>query len=260
MAEFSTVLYQQRGHVAVITLNRPDKLNTFNQALCDDLAGAVTLATEDESVRAILLCGAGKHFSAGADLNSKFEEGYTVEDSLNENFKPTLLALWNTPKPVISAVNGSASGVGSSFVLVSDIALMAEDAYLYMAFMPIALVPDGGATWQLVRQLGHKRAYEFIVGAKKVGAETCVEWGLANRVVPAAELFDEALQLAETLASAAPRAVGMVKGLLHQGIHTDLGDAISLEAKAQLALFGAEDNLEGITAFFEKRKPKFSGR
>ena len=159
----------------------------------------------------------------------------------------------------ISAVNGAAAGIGSSFAMACDLTVMADNAYIYQAFMAIALVPDGGATWHLVRQLGRKRAFEVIVEGEKMSAARCLELGLANRVVPAERLLEETLAWARAIAKKAPLALRYSKEALNRAMQLDLADTISDEAKLQNITCISEDTREGVQAFFEKRPPVFKG-
>ena len=191
MSNYETVLVERHGSVAVVSLNRPDKLNSFDSALRRELLLVVREVNEDDSVRVVVLTGAGRAFSAGADLAEMPEDksNFRVEDQLNGEYKPALMEIHEAPKPWISAINGPCAGIGSAFGMVCDLTVMADDAYIYQAFAAISLVPDGGATWHLVRTLGRKRAYEVIVTGEKIRADKCLQWGLCNRVVPADKLL-----------------------------------------------------------------------
>jgi 2-(1,2-epoxy-1,2-dihydrophenyl)acetyl-CoA isomerase len=168
---YETVTVERRDSVVLVSLNRPEALNSFNATQRAELLAAVREVNEDESVRVAVLTGSGRAFSAGADLQETPENGEAVETQLNEEYKPILMAISEAPKPWISAVNGACAGVGSSFAMACDLTVMADNAYMYQAFTAISLVPDGGATWHLVRTLGRKRAYEVIATGEKVRAQ-----------------------------------------------------------------------------------------
>jgi len=242
----------------LLRLNRPEVLNTFDARLRSDLRAAAERANADAGVQAVVLSGEGRAFSAGADL----AEGLPplVQRVLDEEYKPALLAIAGSPKPWIAAVNGAAAGIGASFAMACDLVVMAANAYFYQAFMAIGLVPDGGATFHLVRQLGPKRAFEMIVDGEKMGAERCVALGLANRVVPDDEVVAEALRWASSLARKAPLALRYSKEALREAQARDLAEMISYEAKLQNLTLMSEDAREGVTAFLEKRPPVFRGR
>lgn len=257
MSNYATLNYTIKNRVATITLNRPAAMNAFNAQLRQELLAAVQAAARDAGVRVVVLTGAGRGFSAGADLRE--ERPALVQQPLEEEYKPVLLAIAMAPKPFISAVNGAAAGIGSAFAMACDLCMMADDAYFYQAFAAIGLIPDGGATWHLVHQLGRKRAYELIVSGEKLAAQRCVELGLANRVVAADELLQEAQAWAEQLADKAPLALRYSKDALNKAMKNDLADQISYEAYLQNMCIISADAKEGVQAFLEKRKAQFRG-
>jgi 2-(1,2-epoxy-1,2-dihydrophenyl)acetyl-CoA isomerase len=262
MSDYETVLIERHDNVAVVTLNRPDKLNSFDSGLRRDLLLAVREVNEDDSVRVVILTGAGRAFSAGADL-AEIPAGdgtFRVEDQLNGEYKPILMEIHEAPKPWISAVNGACAGVGSAFGMVCDLTVMAEDAYVYQAFSAISLVPDGGATWHLVRTLGRKRAYEIIVTGEKVKAAKCLDWGLCNRVVPADRLLQETLEWANEIATKAPLSLRYAKEALNSAIENTVGNTISTEARLQHICINSDDAKEGVAAFMQKRAPQWQGQ
>ncbi len=262
MSKYQTVMVEQHGSVAVISLNRPDKLNSFDGVLRRELLLAVREVNENNGVRVVVLTGAGRAFSAGADLGDMPEDKthFRVEDQLNGEYKPILMEIHESSKPWISAVNGACAGIGSAFAMVCDLTVMADNAYLYQAFAAISLVPDGGATWHLVRTLGRKRAYEVIVTGEKVGAEKCLQWGLCNRVVPADLLLAETLSWAQEVAGKAPLSLRYAKQALNAAIEESLSDTISGEAKLQHICITSDDAQEGVVAFMQKRAPVWKGR
>ncbi len=262
MSSYDTVVVERRGAVGIVTLNRPDYLNAFNRALRDDLKWAVREINDDEAIRAAVLTGMGRGFSAGADLTEApaDPERFRVEDELNGEYRMSLMEIARAPKPWISAVNGAAAGIGSAYAMVCDLTVMAEDAYLYQAFAAIGLVPDGGATWHLASTLGRKRAYELMVGGEKLGAEKCLALGLCNRVVPADELLAEAVQWAGELAAKAPLALRYAKQSLNEAMESTLAETIASEARLQHICITSEDFREGVAAFMAKRAPAWKGR
>ena len=208
--EFETVIYAVENKIATITLNRPDNLNAFNRQMVLDLKEATDAAYADSSIRCVILTGAGKGFSAGADLNEKMDPSSgpdVVEKGLLEGYKPSLMNIINMPKPVISAVNGPAAGMGSSFAMACDLTLMSEEAYLMSVFSNIGLVPDGGANWLLTNTIGYKLAYQIAIEGEKIPASRCLELGLTNKVVPSEELLSEAKAWATKLAQRSPQAL-----------------------------------------------------
>jgi 2-(1,2-epoxy-1,2-dihydrophenyl)acetyl-CoA isomerase len=262
MSGYETLLVQRHGAVAVVSLNRPDKLNSFNGPLRRELLLAVREVNDDDSVRVVVLTGAGRAFSAGADLADLPEDKATfrVEDQLNGEYKPALMEIHEATKPWISAVNGACAGIGSAFGMVCDLTVMADDAYIYQAFAGISLVPDGGATWHLVRTLGRKRAYEVIVTGEKIRADKCLQWGLCNRVVPAARLLEDTLAWAGEIAAKAPLSLRYAKQAVNAAIEESVSDTITGEAKLQHICITSADAQEGVIAFMQKRAPVWQGR
>lgn len=260
MSEFETVSVELDGPVALVTMNRPQVLNAFNKQLRDDLLAAAQQVNENADIRVVVLTGEGRCFSAGADLSAKEPEDSSVEDVLNDGYKPPLMAIMEAPKPWISAVNGAAAGIGSSFAMNCDLTVMAEDAYLYQAFAAIGLIPDGGATWHLARTIGRKRTYELIATGEKLRAARCLELGLCNRVVPAEELISATRAWAHELAAKAPLSMRYAKAALNTAMEASVGDTFGREAQLQGICVSSEDAKEGTRAFMQKRTPEFKGQ
>ncbi len=260
MANYDTVTVERFERVALVSFNRPDSLNAFNAALRADILQAVEEVNADPEIRVAVLTGAGRAFSAGADLAEVTGADFDVENQLNGEYKPVLMAIHQAPMPWISAVNGAAAGVGSAFAMGCDLTVMAENAYLYQAFAAISLVPDGGATWHLARTLGRKRAYEMIVTGEKLPAQRCHELGLCNRVVAADTLIADSLAWAQELAAKAPLALRYAKESLNFALEQELPATISEEARLQKICIGSADAAEGVEAFIGKRAPVWQGK
>jgi 2-(1,2-epoxy-1,2-dihydrophenyl)acetyl-CoA isomerase len=258
MAE--TVIYEQQDAVAIISMNRPDSLNGFTSELCADLLLAFEKAQRDESVRAVVLTGEGRAFSAGADLKQGFEGDRTTQEKLLLEYAPVLVAIAEIPLPVIAAVPGFAAGIGMSFALHSDLLVMAEDAFLLSPFTTISLVPDGGANWLLVRQLGYHRAYQLSIESERVSADRCLDLGIANKVVPTDTLRDASVAWAKELTKRAPLSLAATKKVMRHAMDNDWFSCFTMEAEEQEKLRGSDDAKEGVDAFFEKREPKFTGQ
>lgn len=264
MSKYEAIEIERHGPVAVVRMNRPDALNAFNRALRLEMLPAVREVNSDPGVRVAILTGAGRAFSAGADLTElpagDVNGDFYVEDQLNGEYKPALMEIHEAPKPWISAINGPCAGIGSAFGMVCDLTVMADDAYIYQAFAAIGLVPDGGATWHLVRTLGRKRAYEVIVTGEKIPAQKCLDWGLCNRVVPAASLVEDTIAWATEIAGRAPLSMRYAKQAVNRALEEPVADIISEEAKLQHICINSDDAKEGAAAFMQKRAPQWQGR
>jgi len=252
------VKYEQQAAVAVITLNRPDAMNSFDTELRADLAAALEKAHNDDSVRVVILTGEGRTFSAGADLKAGIDKD--VSEILQVEYRPVQEAIANIPKPVIAAIPGSAAGIGLSIALQCDLLIMSDSAFMLSPFTTISLVPDGGMNWMLVRQLGYRRAFQLSIESERIDAARCVELGLANKAVPAEELSSAALEWAQALARRAPLSLAATKKAMRYAADHDWSSSYDLEAELQGRLLGSEDNREGIAAFFQKRAPEFKGK
>lgn len=252
------VKYEQHAAVAVITLHRPESMNSFNTELRAAVVSAFAKANEDDSVRVVVFTGEGRCFSAGADLKAGIDRD--VEEILQSEYRPVQEAIATIPKPVIAAVPGSAAGIGLSMVLQCDLVVMADNAFLLSPFTTISLVPDGGLNWLLVRQLGYRQAFQLSVESERISAARCVELGLANKAVPADGLLDAAMEWAQALAKRAPLSLAATKKIMRFAADNNWSDAYDLEARLQGELLGTEDNQEGIQAFLEKRSPEFKGK
>lgn len=258
MAAYETVLIERRGPVALVALNRPDKLNAFNVKLREELPSAFAELEADDDVRVVVLAGEGRAFSAGADLSEAIM-GAGVEDVLMNGFKPSLDAIARSGKPWISAIQGACAGIGAAYALTCDLAVMEEDAYVYQAFAAIGLIPDGGNHWHMVQALGYKRAYAAIVGAEKLPAADCAAAGLVNRVVPTGRARDEALAWAAQLAEGAPRTLRHAKAVLRRAVAGTLDDTYAEEARLQADCAVSKDAANAVASFFRKEKPVFTG-
>ena len=261
----ATVLSAKHAGFHTITLNRPDKLNSFTVQQHLDLRLALNAAEDDKSCRAIILTGAGRGFCAGQDLSDRVTPVAATKasgptDSLAVYYNPLVKRLAAFPVPVICAVNGVAAGAGANIALACDIVLAAKSAKFLQAFAKIGLMPDAGGTWTLPRLVGPARARALTMLAEPIDAETAESWGMIYKAVDDAALMPAAEAMAHKLAHASTTALVTMRDALAQSEMHTLDQQLELERKLQLGLIGAHDNVEGIAAFFEKRAPKFSGR
>ncbi len=255
----STVLYEAAGPVATITLNRPEMFNAINKQMRGELLDAIMRAEDDDGVRVVIIKGSGKGFCAGADLQEGLE-GRPVDEQLELEYKPFLMAIDQGEKLYIAQVHNSAAGIGGALVMTCDFCVMADDANIYLAFAAIGLVPDGGKTWHLLNAMGYSRALQAIVEGRKIPASECLEMGMINKVVAADDLEEATLVWAMQLAKGAPLAQRGAKRLLKQVANLSYGEAISAEAAVQEPLTRSEDCRNAVEAFLNKRKPEFKGK
>jgi 2-(1,2-epoxy-1,2-dihydrophenyl)acetyl-CoA isomerase len=260
MSEFETVRYSRKDAVALITIHRPDAMNSFNTELRRELLAAFQEARNDQTVRVVVVTGEGRSFSAGADLKGGLSDDCPVDEQLQLEYRPIFECIAAMDQPVIAAVGGSAAGIGMSFALACDLLVMAENAFLLSPFTTISLVPDGGLNWLLVHQLGYRRAFQLSMECERIPAARCVELGLANRTAPAESLLDETLAWAHSIAERAPLSLAATKKAMRHATGHDWASTFDVEAPLQRKLRESEDCAEGVAAFFEKRKARFKGR
>ena len=264
MTDFETIDVAIADGAATITLNRPEKLNAWNLQFGLDLREAVESLAGDQAVRAVLITGAGRAFSSGADLTETRETGDDgmpdLRARLKERYHPIITGIREMPKPVIAAVNGPAVGIGCSLALSADLILAGESAYFLLAFVNIGLVPDGGSTAFVPARIGLARAMEMTMLGERIQAPQAYEWGLVNRVVADDELRGEADALLTRLAKGPTRAYANGKALLNRRLYADLHGQLEAEADAQHEQGLSPDFIEGVLAFMQKREPNFTGQ
>jgi len=260
--EYATIRVVRDGGVEHIKLNRPEVLNSWNDEFSLEMTAAVDAAGKDPEVRALLVTGAGRGFSAGADLGGiDFSSGVVLDLAGHLRIHNlTLLAVRQCPKPVVAGVHGAAAGIGASLVLACDLVVAAESSYLLMAFVNIGLMPDGGALSYLAERVGLARAAELAMLGERLPAAKALDWGLVNAVVPDGELPAAAMALAQRLAAGPTVAIANVKRTLRETAQAELAAQLSVEAERQQDHAGTADFAEGVAAFLERRAPGFLGR
>jgi 2-(1,2-epoxy-1,2-dihydrophenyl)acetyl-CoA isomerase len=260
---YETVNLERRDGAAWIELNRPDALNAWNKQFGTDLHAAVHEAAGDDSVRAVIITGAGRGFSSGADLKAGFDptpEGHPDVRTALHRYHEIMLEIRRMPKPVVAGVHGPAVGIGCSLALCADFVVAAESAYFLLAFVNIGLVPDGGSSLYIPARAGFTRASEMALLGEKVSATDAERWNLINRVVADDELRPTLESLATRLASGPTRSFAGTKRQLNNWLFTKMEEQLELEADIQQEMAASGDFVEGVTAFVEKRPAQFEGR
>jgi 2-(1,2-epoxy-1,2-dihydrophenyl)acetyl-CoA isomerase len=261
---FNTIELAIAAGVATVALNRPDKLNSFNEQMHTELREALAAARDDAQVRCVLLTGRGRGFCAGQDLGDRAvgpdsappDLGATIE----RNWNPLVRSLRTMPKPIVCAVNGVAAGAGASIALACDIVIAARSAKFVQAFCRIGLLPDSGGTWTLPRLVGHARAAGLALLGDALTAEQAAEWGLVWKCVDDAQLATETETLARHLATQPTKGLAAIKRALLASSTNTLDAQLALERDLQRELGRSEDYREGVAAFLAKRTPVFTGR
>lgn len=260
---YETLIWERSGAVGSLTLNRPQTLNAWTRQFGEELLSVIQNEAAEDSIRAVLVTGAGRGFSSGADLRAGFDpadDGMPdIYKELHEIYHPVIAGVRRLPKPVVAAVNGPAVGIGCSLALACDLIMAAESAYFGLAFVNIGLMPDGGSTAFVPPAVGRARAFQMALLGERIPAPQALDWGLVNWIHPDDRLMDEAWALARRLAAGPTRSYASSKQALNNFIYSDLDGQLELEAELQHALGRTKDFMEGVAAFVEKRDPAYGG-
>ncbi len=257
---YQTLLLDIADGVATLTFNRPQALNALSTEMLDEIIAALDALAADPAVRVLLITGAGRGFSSGADLASGGLPGGDVGARLESHFNPVLEKLLALPFPVVTAVNGAAAGAGCSLALAGDIVLAARSAYFLQAFVNIGLVPDVGATWLLPRLAGRARATAMMMLGERISAELAHDWGLIWQVVDDDALAETAGALARKLAAGPTKAYALIRQGIRACMDTTLSEALHVERVNQREAGKTSDFIEGVQAFLQKRPAAFTGK
>ena len=256
---FNDLGFTVEAGVAIITLNRPDKLNSFDNSMGANLQTVLDHCLDNDEIRCVLLTGSGRGFCAGQDLEEAVSGISEIEEHVENKYNPLVRKIRAIEKPVIAAVNGVAAGAGANLAFCCDIIVAAESAKFIQSFVNIGLIPDTGGTYFLPRLVGLHRASVMMMLGEKVTSEEAQDLGLVYKVFPDSELMEGALALAKRMAEMPTRGIGLTKKALNYSLRNTLNEQLALERDLQGMAGRTEDNAEGINAFLEKRKPSFKG-
>jgi len=262
--EFNRARLEIEGQVGILTLNHPEVMNAVSSEMLGGLMKAIEQVEDpNNGVRCLLMTGAGRGFCAGANLQRRSDDSSGSRDAgliLETQYHPFLRRLRELPMPFVTAVNGTAAGVGMSFALMGDLVLCARSAYFLQAFRRIGLIPDGGSTWILPRILGKARAMELSLIGERLSADKALEWGLVNRVFDDSELMEKARELARDLAAGPTVSLSLIRRLYWESAENSYEQQLNLERQMQRRAGDSQDFKEGVQAFLEKRPAKFKGK
>jgi 2-(1,2-epoxy-1,2-dihydrophenyl)acetyl-CoA isomerase len=254
---FETLLYEVAEGICTITLNRPEKINSFNNKLHKEYIEALKQAEKDPAVRCVVLTGAGRGFCSGQDLSDISAE--PIGEIVRTKYNVWVTKMRTMEKPIIAAVNGVAAGAGAALALAADLIILSDKASMVLSFVKVGLVPDTGASFFLPRLVGYHKAMEIALLGEKISAEEALRLGLANQVVPAEE-FVASVQTWATKLAQGPKSMGWIKRMMNRGLTESLPTMLEQEAYLQEAAGATADAREAITAFMEKRAPQFQGK
>jgi 2-(1,2-epoxy-1,2-dihydrophenyl)acetyl-CoA isomerase len=258
--DFQYLKLEVSNHIATITLNRPEVYNALNDGITYELQDALRKISKDDSIRVVVLTGAGKAFCSGQDLKAASgQEKRSFLDSLHKRYNPIISAMRSLPKPIICRLNGVAAGAGCSLALACDMIIASEDAVLIEVFINIGLVPDSGSSYFLPRVVGKVKAFELCSMGSRVKADEALKLGIVNRVAPADQLDNVMSEYTDYFSKAPTKSIGLIKRMLDKAATSTLDQMLEYEAYCQEIAGTSHDYKEGVSAFLEKRKPDFKG-
>jgi 2-(1,2-epoxy-1,2-dihydrophenyl)acetyl-CoA isomerase len=257
---YKNITFQTKDNTAIIYLNRPEVLNSFNYAMADDLLDALTVCKVNKEIRALLITGQGRAFCAGQDLEEATKKnGPSIDKIIEHTYNPITLAITKLNKPVICCVNGVAAGAGANLAIACDITFASKSAKFIQSFINIGLVPDTGGSYFLPRLIGKQKAAGLMFGGDKITAEQAEGLGMIYKAVDDEKAFEDSLDFANRLSKMPTKSIGLIKDLLRNSLTNNLEQQLDLEKKHQIIAANSDDHKEGINAFFEKRKPNYKG-
>ncbi len=258
---FKFLKYGDADRIATITLNRPDIYNALNDELTFEIQDALEQASQDDSVRVVVLTGSGKAFCSGQDLKAAMAKpARSYSESVKKRYNPIIKGICEMPKPMICALNGVAAGAGCSLALACDLIIAAEEAVLIEAFVNIGLVLDSGSSYLLPRLASYVQAFEFSTMGTKIDANRALQVGLVNKVVPGSQLSQAVKEYTDFYSRAPTKAIGLIKKMLNKSYNSSLEEMLEYEAYCQDIASHTSDHTEGVRAFLEKRLPQFTGK
>lgn len=257
---YEGLILDREAGIATLTLNRPEQLNAITRPMAESLGEVLNEIEKDDSLKVLIITGAGRAFCAGLDVNTFKEVSEMAYKELGDFMRLQTLPFYNLSKPTIAAINGVAVGAGLSLALLCDIRIASDKARFSFAQVKRGLIPDIGTTYALPRLVGMAKAMELVLTGDTLDATEALQIGIINRVVPEADLIKAAREFAEMIVKGPSIAIGLAKQAIQRGIHNSLEEQITLEALAQYICLRTEDHKEGVRSFFEKRPPQFKGR
>lgn len=257
----ASILFEKTGGVARITMNRPDKYNSFNREMALEMQKRLDECDKDNDVRCIVITGSGKAFSAGQDLQEAIDpDGPELTQIVSEHYNPIILKIRSMEKPIVAAINGVAAGAGANIALACDIVVARRSATFIQAFSKIGLIPDSGGTYMLPRLIGYQKASALMMLGDKVSADEAEQLGMIYKVIEDVEFELEVDNMTEKLSKMPTRGLGLTKRALNSSAANNLKQQLDLEDALQTSAGQTDDYTEGVNAFLEKRKPKFTGK